>query len=62
VLYPQTTAWSESFFYGYRENPRGCWDWWGYSGDRFSRRAGKQIRAVAKMINALAGGGFLPLQ
>ncbi|MCP5119622.1 MAG: hypothetical protein GY953_53160, partial [bacterium] len=29
VLYPQTTAWSESVFYGYQENPRGCWDRWG---------------------------------
>ena len=61
VLYPQTTAWSDSFFFGYRENPRGCWDWWGYSGDDFSRRAGKQIQAVARMINALTGKQLLPL-
>ncbi len=62
VLYPQTTAWSESFLYGYRENPNGCWDWWGYSGDNFSRRAGKQVRAVAKMINVLTGSETLPMR
>ena len=60
VLYPQTRAWSESLFFGFTENPRACWDWWGYSGEAYFRRSGKQISAVAKMINALVGDDFLP--
>lgn len=54
VLYPQTMAWSESFFSMY-ENPKGCWDWWGYSGEGYYGKSGNQIRAVAAMINALLG-------
>jgi len=59
VLYPQAKAWSESLVFQYAENPRGCWDWWGYSGKDYSVRSGKQIRAVAEMINALVGENFL---
>ena len=62
VLYPQTTAWSDSSFFAYTENPRACWDWWGYSGDDYFRRSGKQIRAVARMINALTGEALLPFE
>ena len=54
VLYPQTTAWSESSF-PISENPKGCWDWWGYSGNNYYTKSGNQIRAVAKMINELIG-------
>ncbi|MCZ6773741.1 MAG: hypothetical protein O7G83_17415, partial [Proteobacteria bacterium] len=52
VLYPQTKAWNESSFPIY-ENPKGCWDWWSYSGDDYYRQSGKQVRAVAAMINGL---------
>ena len=52
VFYPQTKAWSESSFPIY-ENPKGCWDWWGYSGDDYYRKSGKQVRAIAAMINGL---------
>jgi poly(3-hydroxybutyrate) depolymerase len=62
VLYPQTVEWSDSTFSSYQQNPRGCWDWWGYSGEDFSRRSGKQVRAVAGMINTLLGSDFLPAQ
>ena len=31
-------------------NPKGCWDWWGYSGDKYLGRDGKQMRAVRAMI------------
>jgi len=61
VLYPQTKAWSENVFTDYARNPRACWDWGGYSGDDFHRRTGKQVRAVAAMINALIGGDLLRL-
>jgi predicted peptidase len=62
VLYPQTTAWSGGWFSGKRKNPHACWDWWGYSGEDFSHRAGKQIQAVAKMINTLIGRDLLPMR
>jgi len=58
VLYPQTTSWSGSWF-GDVGNPKGCWDWWGYSGNRFHRKDGKQMAAVAAMINALLGEAVL---
>jgi len=39
-------------------NPRGCWNWWGqyYSDEGYHTQAGGQIKAVAQMINILAGG------
>lgn len=58
VLYPQTRAWSGSWF-APGSNPKACWDWWGYSGDHYHRKDGKQIRAVAAMINALLGADVL---
>jgi poly(3-hydroxybutyrate) depolymerase len=56
VLYPQTTArngWSlrgRSFIF----NPRGCWDWWGYTGAQYHTKSGAQIRAVKAMLDRLA--------
>jgi poly(3-hydroxybutyrate) depolymerase len=48
VLYPQVEAtW-------YPFNPRGCWDWWGYSGANYATREGAQIRAVRAMLERLA--------
>lgn len=32
-------------------NPRGCWDWWGYSGLNFATKDGAQISAVKKIID-----------
>lgn len=55
VLYPQITDWSESFLFRYRENPNGCWDWWGYSGEDFANKSGKQVKAVGAMLNTLIG-------
>lgn len=47
VLYPQTRASLAPL------NPKGCWDWWGYSGAGYDTRAGVQMRAVAAMAAAL---------
>lgn len=51
ILYPQATPWlrlvDPSQITG---NPKGCWDWWGYSGDKYLSRDGKQMRAVRAMI------------
>lgn len=51
VLYPQAKAtWGLPF------NPKGCWDWWGYTGRDYASRSGKQIRAVRGMLDQLASG------
>jgi hypothetical protein len=48
VLYPQV---EKSYFWPF--NPRGCWDWWGYSGADYAARSGAQISAVRRMLTAL---------
>jgi len=48
VLYPQTV---ERYFPVF--NPRGCWDWWGYTGPLYHTREGPQIRAVKAMLARL---------
>jgi poly(3-hydroxybutyrate) depolymerase len=58
VLYPQTISrngWgiarlSLSFVF----NPRGCWDWWGYTGPDYATKAAPQIAAVKGMVDRLA--------
>lgn len=34
-------------------NPKGCWDWWGYSGAEFLTRYGLQIKSINQLIHAL---------
>jgi len=37
-------------------NPKGCWNWWGYSkDDHFPDKNGVQIRAIMAMIDRLTG-------
>lgn len=48
VLYPQA---EKSFFWPV--NPRGCWDWWGYSGADYAARSGAQLSTVHAMLRAL---------
>jgi poly(3-hydroxybutyrate) depolymerase len=50
VLYPQ--AMPRYVFWTF--NPRGCWDWWGYSGSRYATKEAPQIRAVMAMVERLA--------
>ena len=47
VLYPQTRATLAPL------NPKGCWDWWGFSGQNYDTREGVQLRAIATMSAAL---------
>jgi poly(3-hydroxybutyrate) depolymerase len=58
VLYPQTIARNGPGFQGLRWsfvfNPRGCWDWWGYTDAQYPTRAGRQLRAVKAMVDRLA--------
>ena len=50
VLYPQV---ARSLVFPF--NPRGCWDWWGYTGGDYATRNGAQLAAVRRMLAALGG-------
>ncbi len=52
VAYPQV---EKSLF-----NPKGCWDWWGYTGERYDQRSGKQVAGVSALIDSFASGTLLP--
>ncbi len=52
ILYPQIRSRQELQISPY--NPRGCWDFWGYSGDDFYTRQAIQMSAVRAMIDRLA--------
>lgn len=52
VVYPQI---EKSLF-----NPKGCWDWWGYTGEDYDLRTGKQVAGVAALIDSFASGTLLP--
>ena len=49
VLFPQTIA---RWWWVY--NPRGCWDWWGYTGAGYATKEAPQMRAVLGMVERLA--------
>ena len=52
VVYPQI---EKSLF-----NPKGCWDWWGYTNDDYDLRSGKQVAGVGALIDAFASGTLVP--
>jgi len=56
VLYPQARSRNGPALgsWKYVMNPKGCWDWWGYSGTNYHTKEGIQIKAVAGMIEQLA--------
>jgi hypothetical protein len=47
-LYPQV---ARSYIYPF--NPKGCWDWWGYSGEDYATRDGAQLTSVHRMLIAV---------
>jgi poly(3-hydroxybutyrate) depolymerase len=49
VLYPQAIARWWGIY-----NPKGCWDWWGYTGSEYHTKEGAQIRAVKAMLDRLS--------
>jgi poly(3-hydroxybutyrate) depolymerase len=56
VLYPQTIrrwGWGFAARWSYVFNPRGCWDWWGYTGAAYHTQEAPQIRAVRAMLERL---------
>lgn len=57
IIYPQVQVRNGSL-QNPPVNPQGCWDWWGqyYTHETYHTQSGKQIKAVAQMINILAGG------
>ena len=48
VLYPQAKATAL--------NPKGCFDWWGYTSPSYACQLGVQVAGIYKMITALADG------
>jgi hypothetical protein len=48
VLYPQTEPSSSVPF-----NPKGCWDWWGYTNGKFDTKSGYQIEAIKAMLDSM---------
>lgn len=59
VLFPQTqvdnTSRSTSAS-GSLANPNGCWDWIGWYGTNFARKAGTQMAALKAMVDHVASG------
>jgi poly(3-hydroxybutyrate) depolymerase len=49
VLYPQVKR-TEGFF---SANPKGCWDWWGYTGAGWDDKRSVQMRAIIAMVDRL---------
>jgi poly(3-hydroxybutyrate) depolymerase len=35
-------------------NPHGCWDWWGYTGDAYATRSGKQMKVLVDWLDSLS--------
>lgn len=55
VLYPQAQPSEPTLLAWWRPfNPRGCWDWWGYTGTDYAVKSGVQIGAIAAMLDRLA--------
>ena len=48
VLYPQTIITTN--------NPKGCWDWWGYEDVNFPAKSGGQMVAIKTMIDRIVSG------
>ncbi|MTH62427.1 extracellular catalytic domain type 2 short-chain-length polyhydroxyalkanoate depolymerase [Paracoccus litorisediminis] len=53
VLYPQAIAVPAPAFLPTRNNPKGCWDWWGYGGEDYLSKKAPQMAAIARMAAAL---------
>lgn len=54
VLYPQVRPSEPAFYAWWRPyNPRGCWDWWGYTGTDYATKSGVQIATIVAMVARL---------
>ncbi len=36
-------------------NPKGCWDWWGYTTENYANNKGPQMNAINKLIQYISG-------
>jgi poly(3-hydroxybutyrate) depolymerase len=36
-------------------NPNSCWDWWGYDDPAYATKTGRQMAAIKRMVDRLAG-------
>jgi hypothetical protein len=52
ILYPQAKA--------NALNPKGCWDWFAYTGTAYSSNIGAQTLTVKRMIDSLSGQPLTP--
>lgn len=58
ALYSGFNVWAEEndimILYPYvkssLDNPKGCWDWWGYTGPEYGTRHGKQIQFIERIL------------
>ena len=64
VLYPQAHATtvaelsSQDASSLFNTNPEGCWNWWGYAGDKhFLTKQGAQVGAIWSMVQRVTGQG-----
>ena len=64
VLYPQAHATSVAELSSQdassllNTNPEGCWNWWGYAGDKqFLTKQGVQVSAIWSMVQRVTGQG-----
>jgi hypothetical protein len=64
VLYPQAHATSVAELASqdalslFNTNPEGCWNWWGYAGDKqFLTKQGVQVGAIWSMVQRVTGQG-----
>ena len=55
VLYPQAKK-STNILTTY--NPKGCWDWWGYTNSSYTLKVGYQMTFIKAMIDAISAGVF----
>lgn len=55
VLYPQVNKSDNPY------NPKGCWDWWGYSGSNYAVKSGAQMKAINAMVKQLAQPAQAPM-
>jgi hypothetical protein len=55
VLYPQTAPSGTVPF-----NPKGCWDWWGYTNGRYDTKAALQIKAIKATLDSMVDPKAVP--
>lgn len=50
ILFPQTWITEKSYPY----NPKGCWDWFGWTGDQYATKKGAESKWLMPFIRAIA--------